>query len=79
MANTNTGLLEQPFKVTGSSKDIKNKVGDNVLNRIGTGRILWHLVRRHKFAIVVLWAIIVTIDSIFPPVWDILGSLVSLR
>jgi len=64
-----------PFKV-GSSKAIKNKVSDNVLDKVSTGRIIWHLVKRHKFGLVATWAIVVTIQWAFPPAFDILTSLI---
>lgn len=69
-------MLDKPFKVTGTSRDIKNKVGDNVLSRISTSAILWHLVKRHKFGLVLTWAILMTISYIFPPVWDILATMI---
>jgi hypothetical protein len=64
-----------PFK-TGSSKSIKKNISDNVLDKISTGRILWYLVKRHKFGIVLIWAILMTVSYMFPPIWDILGSIV---
>lgn len=64
-----------PFKV-GSGKAIKNKVTNEALNEISTGQLVWHIIKRHKFGLVMTWAIIITISYIFPPVWDILGSLI---
>lgn len=64
-----------PIK-NGKVKDIKNKVSTQYLDQIGTGKIVWHLVKRHKFGLVTIWAILMTVSYIFPPVWSILGSLV---
>lgn len=77
MTNTKTlDLLEMPMK-TGSAKAMKSAASDNYLQRISTSKILWHVVKRHKFGLVATWAVIITISYMFPPFWDILGSLVS--
>lgn len=55
--------------------NILSKNNDSVLDKIGTGFILWHLLRRHKFELVVVWAVLVTITFIFPPVWSILADI----
>lgn len=68
-------LIETPFKM-GSIKKMKDKVSDDYLGKISTSRIMWHLVKRHKFGLVSAWAVVITISYIFPPIWDILGSLV---
>lgn len=75
MTTKTMDFLETPFK-TGSVKEMKKTVSNNVLDKVSTGRILWHLVKRHKFGIVSIWAVLVTVTWVFPPVWDILGSLV---
>lgn len=67
-------LIETPFKI-GGIKRIKDKVSDNLLDKVSTQRILWYLVKRHKFSIVMAWAVIITVTWAFPPFWDILGSL----
>lgn len=64
-----------PFK-PGSIKVMRDKVSDSVLDKVSTSRIFWHLVKRHKFGLVSLWAVVITITWMFPPVWDILGSLI---
>ncbi len=77
MTNTKTMDFEtMPFK-TGSLKAMKNKVGDNLLDKIGTSQIIWYLIKRHKFSIVAMWAVVITITWAFPPFWDILGSLIG--
>lgn len=68
-------LLEQPLKL-GSMRSMKKKVSDDYLNNIATSRMIWHLIKRHKFGLVSVWAVLITISYMFPPVWDILGSLV---
>lgn len=76
MTNTKSlNLLETPFKL-GSTRAIKKKVSNNHLDEIATGQILSHLIKRHKFGLVTAWAVLVTISYVFPPVWDILGSMV---
>lgn len=77
MTKTNTMDFLPTGSKTSGVREMKNKVSDDYLGKITTSRILWHLTKRHKFGIVVLWAGIVTIDSLFPPVWDILGSLIA--
>lgn len=69
-------LIETPVKM-GKTKDIKNKVVDNHLDDINTSRIFWHLIKRHKFGIVLTWAIIITVAYLFPPFWSVLGSVFS--
>ena len=76
MTNTKSmDLIETPFKV-GKVKDMRNKVSDDLLSKVSTGRIFWHLIKRHKFGLVATWAILITITYMFPPVWDILGTFV---
>ena len=76
MTNTKTlDLLEMPMK-TGSAKAMKKNAGDMYLQKISTSQMLWHLIKRHKFGLVSIWAILMTISYMFPPFWDILASLV---
>ena len=77
MTNTNTMEFEATGSKTGSVREMKNKVSDNYLSKVSSSRIVWHLVKRHKFGLVATWAVFITITYMFPPVWDILGSLVS--
>jgi len=55
-------------------KAIKSKMSIKVLDNISTPKIIWHLVKRHKFGLVLIWAIVMTVSYMFPPVWDIIGS-----
>ncbi len=80
MTNTKTmDLLETPFKMGSSTRAIKNTVSDNVLEKVTTKRIIWHLVKRHKFGLVSIWAVIITVLWAFPPATDILVSLIIGR
>jgi len=39
---------------------------DAMLNKVSTGRMLWHLTKRHKFGLVISWAIIITVVQFMP-------------
>lgn len=65
-----------PVKAGSTGKDIKNKIGDNLLDKVGTGRIVWHLVKRHKFGLVSIYAIAITFVWLFPPGPDLLISMI---
>lgn len=76
MTNTKAMDFEKtPFKA-GNFNAMKKKASTEYLSKISTGRIVWHLLKRHKFGLVCTWAGLVTITYMFPPVWDILGSIV---
>mgnify|MGYP001020491243 CR=1 FL=1 len=47
-------------KVNGATLALKG------LERVSTARILWYLIKRHKFAIVIVWAIVITILYLMP-------------
>lgn len=75
---TNTKAMDfeaTPFKL-GSAKTMKNKVSEDLLSKVSTSRIIWHLVKRHKFGLVSIWAILITLTWVFPPIWDLLGSMI---
>lgn len=61
----------------GSSKAIKNKVTNEALNQFSTSRMLWHIIKRHKFGLVVTWAMLVTISYLFPPIWSVIGGMLQ--
>lgn len=63
---------ETPINVSAKAK---SKYYDGALDKMSTSRIVWYLVKRHKFGLVVTWAIIITISYLFPPFWDTVGSL----
>lgn len=64
-----------PFKIGSSAKELKTKASNDLLNKISTGGIIWHLVKRHKFGIVSTYAIILTAVWMFPPLPDVILSL----
>ena len=64
-----------PFKVGSSAKELKTKASNDLLKKISTGGIIWHLVKRHKFAIVSTYAIILTAVWAFPPLPDLILAL----
>ena len=47
-------------KVSGDTLVLKG------LEKVSTARILWYLIKRHKFAIVIVWAIVITILYLMP-------------
>jgi len=60
---------------------VKNNINNNKilldqLEKVGTGSIVWHVVKRHKFGIVVAYAIVLTIVYIFPPLPDLILSII---
>ena len=61
----------------GNVKAIKSKVTNEMLDKVSTSRMLWHIVKRHKFGLVVTWGVIMTINYVFPQVWSILGSFIQ--
>jgi hypothetical protein len=67
-----------PFKVGSSHKEIKNKVGDGVLENINTSRLVWCIVKRHKFGIVSVYAIGLTAVWLFPPLPHIIVAFFNL-
>jgi hypothetical protein len=58
-------LEETPVDKT-VSKDAVKKHKDETLKKYGTWGLLWFVVKRHKFFIVVTWAVLVTIDHYVP-------------
>lgn len=71
---TSNRLIDSPKKFkAGRSKDIVSAQVDETLRGIKTPTILFHLVKRHKFGLVLTWAVVITISYLFPPVWDIVG------
>lgn len=44
---------------------------------LSTSYIIWFLVKRHRFALIATWAIIVSALYVFPPLPDLVLSLVG--
>jgi len=59
-----------PIKKT-VSKDTAAKYE---LGRYDTGAIVWHLVKRHKFALVVAYAVVISVQYFLPFIPDLLLS-----
>ncbi len=73
---TNMEFVKTPA-TTGSVKEMIIAGDQNFLSKISTGRIVAHLLQRHKFGLVTAWAVLITITYVFPPIWDILKSVIS--
>lgn len=78
MTTKSMELLDSPlpFKAN-SGRAIKNKIGDNVMDKFSSGHIIWYLAKRHKFGLVATWAVVITVLWAFPPLPDILLSLIG--
>lgn len=78
MTKSTMAFMDSPrvFKA-GKTKNIKENAIDLELGRVRTSTMLLHLVKRHKFGLVSAWAVLITLTYLFPPLWDIVGSLVS--
>lgn len=62
---------ETPVK-NGNAKDIKKQATRRQLDQAGSWTIIWTLIKRHKFGLVLTWAIAVTILYLFPFAPDLL-------
>lgn len=64
-----TDMKYETTKVnTKPSKVAIKKAENRDLDKLSTSKLLWHLVVRHKFALVVLWSVYVTIQHFLPTV-----------
>ncbi len=63
------------YEKTGSKKIRKSAAINESIKNVGTGAIVWALVKRHKFALVSIYAVILTILYLFPMIGVELGSL----
>lgn len=61
----------EQIKKTKNAKQIALKE----LDRIGTPSIIWHLVKRHKFGLVVAWAVAITLNTVAPYLPDAIFNL----
>lgn len=66
------------YEKTGSkiNKDTVNGARDYALKNVKTGTLVWHVVKRHKFAIVTTYAIVLTILYVFPPAPDLIKAII---
>jgi hypothetical protein len=58
-----------------NSKELGKQVKSANLDKIKTGTILWHLVKRHKFVLVTTYAIVLTVLYMLPFLPDVLTNL----
>lgn len=63
------------YETTGKQKISKKAAVNESIKNVSTGAIIWALVKRHKFALVSIYAVILTILYLFPMVGVELGSL----
>ena len=58
------------YETTGKkvNKDTAKNVRNYSLKSVGTGAIIWHLVKRHKFGLMTLYALVMTLQYIFPAI-----------
>lgn len=56
-----------------SKQAVKQEVAKE-LDRVSTGAIIWHLVKRHKFAIVLIYAITITVLYLAPFLPSLIAS-----
>lgn len=61
--------------VKNNLKDATKKLRHDEMDKLSTSAILWHVVKRHKFGLVVTYAIVLTAVYIFPPLPEIITSL----
>lgn len=57
------------------SKEAVKKAKTDQLDKVNTSAILWHLVKRHKFALVTTYAVVLSLYYFVPFLPDMLFSL----
>lgn len=67
-----TQYLETAVK---PSKVTKKRSAELEIDRLNTFEIIWHLVKRHKFGLVSIWAVIITVLYLMPFLPDVILSL----
>lgn len=65
------------YEATGKkvNKDTGKSAREYALKNVSTSTMLWAIVKRHKFALVSTYAIVLTIMYVFPPAPDLIMSL----
>lgn len=63
---------ETPVK---KGKGLGKQVAIKATETLGTGTILWLLVKRHKVGLLGTWAVAITVLYVFPPLPDMILSL----
>jgi hypothetical protein len=56
---------------------IQKKMLVKAANRLSTMQLVWIIIVRHKFGIVSIIAVLLAIQTVFPPFWDIVKSIIS--
>ena len=59
------------------NKDTGKNAQEYGLKSVSTSTLLWHVVKRHRMALTTMYAIIITMVYIFPPLPDLILSLFS--
>ena len=60
---------ETPVK---NNKISRKTIALKALETVGTSSIIWYLIKRHKFALVATWAVIITVFYLAPFVPDLI-------
>lgn len=68
---------EQTEVKAGNTVAIQKNMLVKAANRLSTMRLLSIIVLRHKFGIVSIIAVLLAIQTVFPPFWDIVKSIIS--
>ena len=55
--------------------ELANRAISMGMSKVSTRKIIWHLIKRHKFFLVSTWAVIITILWLFPPAIDVILSI----
>lgn len=63
------------YEQTGSKKIRKSAAAKESIKNVSTGAIIWALVKRHKFALVSTYAVVITLLYLFPMLGVELGIL----
>lgn len=62
--------------VKNNIKDASKAEVERILERKSTSSLIWFIVKRHKFGLMSTWAVIMTVLYVFPPLPDIVFTLV---
>lgn len=65
------------YEKTGNkvNKDTAKNATNSMLNGVGTGTIIWALVKRHRLFIITTYAIVLTVLYLFPFAPDLIISM----
>lgn len=61
-----------------TGKKVNSETGaravDYMVNHTSTSLLLWYIIKKHRFAVVASWAILITVLYVFPPLPDLIMS-----